>query len=70
MTFNQARNEGINVLKGAVAFPVYYTLFCAYHRQTNEKISYDEYKLGRVNELIKRVYEVCHNSGVLLFDYQ
>ena len=43
LTFNQARNEGINVLKGAVAFPVYYTLFCAYHRQTNEKISYDEY---------------------------
>ena len=39
LTFNQARNEGINVLKGAVAFPVYYTLFCAYHRQTNEKIS-------------------------------
>lgn len=37
LTFNQARNEGINVLKGAVAFPVYYTLFCAYHRQTNEK---------------------------------
>ena len=44
LTFNQARNEGINVLKGAAAFPVYYTLFCAYHRQTNEKISYDEYK--------------------------
>ena len=40
LTFNQARNEGINVLKGAAAFPVYYTLFCAYHRQTNEKISY------------------------------
>ena len=31
-TFNQARNEGINVLKGAAAFPVYYTLFCADHR--------------------------------------
>ena len=26
LTFNQARNEGINVLKGAVAFPVYFVL--------------------------------------------
>ena len=28
-------------------------------------ISYEEYKLGRVNELIKRVYDVCHKKGVL-----
>ena len=28
-------------------------------------ISYEEYKLGRVNELIRRVYDVCHNKGVL-----
>lgn len=28
-------------------------------------ISYDEYKLGRVNELIKRVYDVCHKKRVL-----
>lgn len=28
-------------------------------------ISYEEYKLGRVNELIKRVYAVCHNNGIL-----
>ena len=32
------------LLSDAAAFPVHYTLFCAYHRQTNEKISYDEYK--------------------------
>lgn len=44
LTFNQAKNEGINVLKGSSSFPVYYTLFCAYHRQTNDKISFDEYK--------------------------
>ena len=31
----------------------------------NLDISYEEYKLGRVNELIKRVYDVCHNKGVL-----
>ena len=31
----------------------------------NLDISYDEYKLGRVNELIKRVYDVCHKKGVL-----
>ena len=28
-------------------------------------ISYEEYKLGRVNELIKRVYDVCHEKRVL-----
>ena len=28
-------------------------------------ISYEEYKLNRVNELIKRVYSVCHNNGIL-----
>ena len=28
-------------------------------------ISYEEYKLGRVNELIKRVYAACHNNGIL-----
>ena len=28
-------------------------------------ISYEEYKLNRVNELIKRVYSVCHNKGIL-----
>ena len=43
MTANKTRSVPVSVRKGAVAFPVYYTLFCAYHRQTNEKISYDEY---------------------------
>ena len=28
-------------------------------------ISYDEYKLGRVNELIRRVYDACHDREVL-----
>ena len=60
LTFNQARNEGINVLKGAVAFPVYYTLFCAYHRQTNEKISYDEY-----NKLSEEEQEEIKDSDEL-----
>ena len=57
LTFNQARNEGINVLKGAVAFPVYYTLFCAYHRQTNEKISYDEY--NKLSEEEQKEYRLA-----------
>jgi len=57
LTFNQARNEGINVLKGSVAFPVYYTLFCAYHRQTNEKISYDEY--NKLSEEEQKEYRLA-----------
>lgn len=44
LTFKQAQDEGIHILKGAKAFPVYYPVFCAYHCDTNEKISFDEYK--------------------------
>lgn len=44
LTFKQAQEEGIHILKGAKSFPVYYPLFCAYHCDTNERISFDEYK--------------------------
>jgi antirestriction protein ArdC len=44
LTFNQARNENISILKGSKSFPVYYTMFCAYHRETGEKITLDEFK--------------------------
>jgi antirestriction protein ArdC len=44
LTFNQAKNENVSILKGSKSFPVYYTMFCAYHRETGEKITLDEFK--------------------------
>lgn len=44
LTFNQAKNENISILKGSKSFPVYYTMFCAYNRETGEKITLDELK--------------------------
>jgi len=44
LTFNQAKNENISILKGSKSFPVYYTMFCAYNRETGEKITLDEFK--------------------------
>lgn len=44
LTFNQARKEGIKISKGSISFPVYYTMLCAYERNTNEKISFEDYR--------------------------
>lgn len=44
LTFNQAKEAGISVLKGAKSFPVYYFLFCVYHKETGHKITIDEYR--------------------------
>lgn len=44
LTFNQAKEAGISVLKGAKAFPVYYFLLSVYHKETGRKITIDEYR--------------------------
>ena len=44
MTFNQANEAGISVLKGSKSFPVYYFLFYVYHKETRKKITFEEYK--------------------------
>ncbi|MCS2369046.1 ArdC family protein (plasmid) [Phocaeicola vulgatus] len=51
MTFNQAKEAGISVLKGSKSFPVYYFLFYVYHKETRKKITFEEYKaLSREQE--------------------
>lgn len=45
MTFNQAKEAGISVLKGSKSFPVYYFLFYVYHKETRKKITFEEYKV-------------------------
>ena len=44
LTFKQAKAENVLILKGSESFPVYYNVLNAYHRDTDEKISYDEFK--------------------------
>lgn len=67
LTFKQAKEKGINVLKGSTSFPVYYTLFCAYHLTKNEKISLEEYK--ELAEEEKKQYRlVSYNQYYLVFN--
>lgn len=56
LTFNQARQEGIAVLKGSKSFPIYYTFFLVFDRETNEKISLEEYK--KLSEEEQEKYKV------------
>jgi antirestriction protein ArdC len=44
LTFKQAKAENTLILKGSESFPVYYNVLNAYHRDTDEKITYDEFK--------------------------
>lgn len=44
LTFNQAKEKGISILKGSKSFPVYYPIYYAYRLDTKERISLDEYK--------------------------
>lgn len=44
LTFKQAQEINVKINKGSESFPVYYTSFVAFHRETNEKISFEEYK--------------------------
>ena len=44
LTFKQAKDSGISILKGASSFPIYYPLFYAYHKKTKKRILLDEYK--------------------------
>lgn len=67
LTFNQAKNENISILKGAVSFPVYHTSFCAYHRETNEKISFADYQ--ELTEEEKKDYRlVSYNNYFPVFN--
>lgn len=44
LTFNQAKERNISILRGVKAFPVYYFLFAVYHKKTGEKITLEMYK--------------------------
>lgn len=56
LTFNQAKEAGLTILKGSKSFPIYYFIFFVYHKETKEKISYEEYKELSTEE--KKKYNV------------
>lgn len=45
LTFNQCKNLEISVTKNEESFPIYYKNFLVYNRQTNKRISFDDYNL-------------------------
>lgn len=45
LTFNQCRKLGLTVTKGEKSFPVYYKNFLVYQRETNKRISFEDYNL-------------------------
>src|SRR5665647_717801 len=44
MTFKQANELNVNILKGSETFPVYYNMIAAFNRETGDKITIEEYK--------------------------
>lgn len=64
LTFKQAKDIGICVLKGSESFPVYYTMYCAYNKETGEKITIEAYK--DLTEEEQKIYRVVGNTKYYL----
>lgn len=56
LTFNQAKENDLLINKGAKSFPIYYKKYCAFEKETNIKLSFDEYK--KLNEEDKKKYRL------------
>lgn len=54
LTFRQAKDEGLNIRKGASAFPVYFWKVYLRHKETRKPISSEEY--GRLTAEQKKCY--------------
>lgn len=59
LTFNQAKEEGISILKGEKSFPVYFFNFIVIHITTKEKISIEAYR--ELSEEEREKYNVFRN---------
>jgi len=64
LTFKQANEMNVSILKGSESFPVYYNMICAFHRETGEKISIEEYK--ELTEEEKKDYKIVANTKYYL----
>ncbi len=56
MTFRQAKEEGLNILKGSLSFPVYFWKICIRHKEIRRKIDLEEYR--QLSKEARKQYEV------------
>ena len=56
MTFKQAKEEGLNILKGSGSFPVFFWKLYIRHKETRRKIDSEEYY--RLPQEQRRQYDV------------
>lgn len=56
MTFNQAREKGVSILKGKRSHPIVYFKYLVYHKETNAPIKFEVWK-GLSKEL-KKQYKI------------
>ena len=56
MTFQQAKEEGLNILKGSKSFPVYFWKIYIRHKETRRKIDLEEYR--QLPKEARKQYEV------------
>lgn len=56
LTFRQAKDEGLNILKGADSFPVYFWKLYVRHKEARKKIELQEYY--RLSQEQRRQYDV------------
>ena len=64
MTFKQANELNVNILKGSESFPVYYNMIAAFNRETGDKITIEEYK--ELTEEEKKEYKLVSNTKYYL----
>jgi len=60
LTFKQAKEQNITILKGQSSFPVYFISFCAYDKSINKRISIEDY--NGLSEAAKESYRVFANT--------
>ena len=56
MTFKQAKEEGLNILKGSGSFPVFFWKLYIRHKETRKKVELAEYY--RLPQELRRQYDV------------
>lgn len=61
LTFLQAKENGLSIRKGEQSFPVIYHDFSVKHRETGEKIKYEQWK--QLSDKEKELYKVSSFAG-------
>lgn len=69
LTFRQAKEEGLNILKGSRSFPVFFWKFYIRHKETRRKLEAEEYdRLPRERQKEYDVLPVMRSYPVFNID--